>query len=289
MNQIRHIGIIGLGQIGGSLAAALRNSSQFSYKIGALDLRARLEEEALQREIIDYPIDSDLTEINKMDLLILAAPVRAIASMIPAFKRRMAPGSILLDTGSTKRSIVEAMEASEEPVFCFGGHPITGIETSGVDSWQASLFNDRPFVLVRTASSDRGAEDALRELIRDIGGQPVVTDARAHDRSLAVTSHLPLLLANALVAVSAKRLGDDDMPLLFGASFESATRVVRKPTEMIADILATNRDLLAEAYDAFDGEVRRLLGVFHKDVDDIRRELTHSRVARAKFVSDNKS
>jgi prephenate dehydrogenase len=289
MNQIRHIGIIGLGQIGGSLAAALKTSSQFDYKIGALDLRARLEEEALQREIIDYPIDSDFQEINKMDLLVLAAPVRSITSMIPAFKRRMAPGSILLDTGSTKRGVVAAMEASDEPVHCFGGHPITGVEKSGVNSWDASIFNHRPFVLVRTASSESAAEELLRELIRGIGGHPVVTDARAHDRSLAVTSHLPVLLANALIAVSAKRMGADDTPLLFESSFESATRVVRKPTEMTADILSTNRDLLAEAYDAFDGEVRRLLGVFHKDVDDIRRELTHSRVARAKFVSDKES
>lgn len=287
MSWIRHIGIIGLGQIGGSLAAALKASREFRYRIGALELKARLTEEAQRRKLIDYAIDADLEELTKLDLVVLAAPVRAVVSMVPAFKRRMAPGSILLDVGSTKRDVVAAMNGSEEAVHCFGGHPITGTPASGPESWDSQLFSDRPFVLVRTQSSTTAAEEKLGALIRDIGGRPVVTDAEAHDRALAATSHLPVLLAHALVALGAQRCGDGDSPMLVDTTFAAATDVVRKPPEMIADILVTNRDLIAEAYDGLDGEVRRLLGILHRDADGIKRELVNTRVARGRLAPDD--
>jgi prephenate dehydrogenase len=286
MSQIRHIGIIGLGQIGGSIAAALRASKEYKYRIGALELNSRLTDEATSRRLIDYTIDADLEELRKTDLVVLAAPIRAIISVIPAFKRRMAPGSILVDVGGTKREIVAAMEAGDEPIHCFGGHPIVGGVASGADGWNADLFRERPFVLVRTRSSTRGAEELLRTLLRDTGARVVVMDADTHDRAAAHSNDLPLLLANALVALAAQRTGED--VTLIGGAFELATRSVARPPQVIGDTLVTNRDFLAEAYDALDGEVRRLLGVLHRDADGIRRELTHSRVARDRIVPDPK-
>lgn len=289
MSRIRHIGIVGLGQIGGSLAAALKASQESRYRIGALELKAKLTEEAKQRHLIDYAIDADLEELRKIDLVVLAAPVRAIVSMIPAFKRRMAPGSILLDVGSTKRDVVAAMESGDDAIFCFGGHPIAGTPASGPASWDPKLFAKKAFVLVRTKSSTQASEEMLRVLIRDIGARAVFTDAEAHDRTMAVTSHLPQLIAHAVVALNARRAGDADSPALIGGAFESATRMVPKPPEMMADILATNQDFIAEAYDGLDGEVRRLLGLLHRDLDGIRTELTNTRIARSRFLPDEES
>lgn len=286
MSRIRHIGIVGLGQIGGSLAAALKSSQESRYRIGALELKAKLIEEAQRRHLVDYTIDADLEELRKIDLVVLAAPIRAVVSMIPAFKRRMAPGSILLDVGSTKRDVVAAMDTGGEPIYCFGGHPIAGTPASGPMSWNAKLFTGKPFLLVRTQSSTQDSEAMLRTLLRDIGAQIVFTDAEAHDRAMAATSHLPLLLANALVALGAQRVGDSDAAALVGETFASATQAARKTPEMAADILATNGDFIAEAFDGLDGEVRRLLGLLHRDVDGIRRELTNIRIARSRFLLD---
>jgi prephenate dehydrogenase len=286
MNRIRHIGIVGLGQVGGSLAAALKSSQESRYRIGALELKAKLIEEAQDRHLVDYAIDADLEELRKIDLVVLAAPVRAIISMIPAFKRRMAPGSILLDVGSTKRDVATAMDAGDEAIFCFGGHPLAGTPASGPETWDPKLFANRPFVLVRTHSSTQASEAMLRTLIRDIGAHIIFTDPDAHDRAMAAASHLPLLLANALVTLNAQRGDAAGATGLIGGAFDSATDPVRKPPEIVADILATNRDFIAEAYDELDGEVRRLLGLLHRDVDGIRRELANTRIARSRLLPD---
>lgn len=289
MSGFRHIAVIGLGRIGGSLAAALKASVEFHYRIGGLDTKSKLTDQALREGTIDYAIDADLDDLRKADLVVLAAPVRAILTMIPVVRRHMAPGAVLLDVGSTKHDVIETMDATDAPVFCYGGHPVAAGARSASPLWNAALFAGSPFVIVRTISSTPPAEEMLRVLIQDIGGHMIISDADTHDRAVAITNQLPLLLANALVTLCARRADEADTTTLIDRAFEAATAAVREPPETVTDVLVTNRALIAEAYDALDGEMRRFLGLLHRDTDGVRRELTNARVARARFLPEEEN
>ena len=261
--QINHIAIVGLGQIGGSLASALHHFSRIAKteipSIRGYDYDERVRSEALERRVIDRSMRDGFEDLHCADLVILATPVREIISLIPRVAKRMRPGAILVDVGSTKTDVVTMMD-QQDRVCCFGGHPICGTEQTGPDGWDPTLFVEKTFVIVDTKSSREDERNAIDSLVRRIGARVVTMDAAIHDRLLATTSHLPLLLGNALLAAATDQMETTDLvALLIGGSFRSATRITQKPPEMIADLLSTNRAMLSEAYREFDRHVRRLL------------------------------
>ncbi|MFQ5511338.1 MAG: prephenate dehydrogenase [Candidatus Krumholzibacteriia bacterium] len=260
------IAVIGLGQIGGSLAAALRAYRDAGCAgdlvVTGCDRDPGLTAEALGRGIIDSGGGNLAACARDAGVVVLAVPVRESIRLIPGIASAMPAGALLLDTGSTKQAVVEAMNRSGCDIRFFGGHPIAGTEKSGPESWDPRLFTGRTFVVTRTARSDGASAEIVEWLLAAVGADVYYMEAAAHDRALAVTSHLPLLVAGGLVASAGHPIPGVEHPgKLAGGSFSSATRVTGKPPAMIADVLTTNRDQLRLAYEAFDREVRELLAI----------------------------
>jgi prephenate dehydrogenase len=227
------VAILGLGLMGGSLALALRG--QVAELIG-IDPDA--ETLALARELLlaDRLSASPAGLLEDADIIVLAAPVRVILSLIEALPD-LHPGSpVVLDLGSTKKEIVQRMAGLPPRFDPLGGHPMCGKERSSLAQAEAGLYRGAPFALVSLPRTSPRACSAAETLALAAGARPLWLDALEHDRWVAATSHLPYLLSSALSASTPLEAAP-----MAGPGFRSTTRLAAQPPALMLDILATNR------------------------------------------------
>lgn len=247
--------IVGVGLIGGSLALAARAAGLIGEVVGLGRSAANLDV-ARQRGIIDRAVQ-DPAAIGPVDLVVLAVPVRSTARMAAALLPHLRPGTVVTDVGSVKGEVVAQCEAAlptDRPFV--GGHPIAGSERAGAAAADAGLFRGAPCVLTPTARTDATALAAVRALWEGVGARVSEMTPAAHDRALAWVSHLPHVVAYALVGALAG--ADGQLAALAGGSWRDATRVAASPAELWRDIFLANREAVLAATDAFGAEVARL-------------------------------
>jgi prephenate dehydrogenase len=240
------IGIVGLGLIGGSIALASREVWPSSLVIG-VDCKDVLET-AMRLHAIDVAAD-DLIVLAEADLVILAAPVRQNLGLLERLDESVAQPAVVTDTGSTKRSIVDAASLLP-PRFTFvGGHPLGGAARSGLEYARPDLFAGRPWLLTPTGDGAEPAVEKLSSFVRALGAEPRIVSVAAHDRLLAYLSHLPQLTASALMQVIGDAVGEDGLALA-GRGLLDTTRLASSPSRIWKDIAATNAVELRSALDA---------------------------------------
>ncbi len=239
------VAIVGLGLMGGSLALALKETGAAERIIG-VDADPAALEAAQARGAIDAA-SSELGAVRAAGLVVLATPVRAILRLLPAIGAQAADGALVLDLGSTKRAIVGAMNHLPARVSAVGGHPMCGKETSGFQVAEAGLFRDKTFVLTPCARTSPAALAQAQALAQAIGARPVILDAARHDRLAAAASHLPFLVASNLMSCVMQAAGKDELMWQLAASgFRDTTRLAASDTQMMLDIIATNRENIVE-------------------------------------------
>lgn len=272
------VAVVGLGLMGGSLAMALRGQCARLVGVARSEATARA---ALKAGVLDAVCG--LEEAAPVaDIVVLATPVRHIIATIPGAAALMRPGSVLMDLGSTKVRVVEAMNSipQESGVAAIGGHPMCGKEVGGLESADATLFMGATFVLTPTLRTTQEALALAREMVAAVGARAVVLEAEQHDRAVAVISHLPYLLASALVQTEAQASERDPMTgTLASSGFRDTSRLAASQTEMMLDILLTNRPGVEEALDLFEeqlGKARALLA----DPDGLKKWMETARTRR---------
>ncbi len=240
----RNLAIVGMGLMGGSLALAIR--AQTDHIVG-IDSDERARRIALERGLVDSTTDDLYTGVNRADVVILATPVRVIVELL-----RMQLGSYLrsntlvVDIGSTKQDIVDAMAALPIGVNAVGGHPMTGKENGGIDEADGVLYRNRPFVLCPSRRTTPAARLRARALVQSLGGLPIEMDAERHDHIVAGISHLPYLLSATLVATISNRAQDDaTFWALAAGGFRDTSRLAASDVTMMGDILSTNTQAVA--------------------------------------------
>jgi len=244
------IAIAGLGLMGGSLAMALKKHSVGRLRLGT-DLNPLAVSRALELGVIDAVVE----DYAKVDLFVLAMPVRGIIHWLHTVGMTLPATCLVMDLGSTKREIVAAMSQLAAP--CIGGHPMCGKETSGLEAADAELFTAAKFVLTPAPDASAAAMDAALALVARIGAQPIVMDAAEHDRAVAAVSHVPYLLSAALVNC-VNDLHDQHAQTLATSGYNSMTRLAASDLRMMGDIIATNKDSILELLDRYDRELREL-------------------------------
>ncbi len=258
------VAIVGLGLMGGSLAAALATAGACREVIGIGRRRSTLEL-ALDLRFIHRGTTSVEEGVREADIVVLAMPVREILAQLPRIGPWLKPGCLLMDVGSTKRAICAAMAGLPEGVQPVGGHPMCGKETSGLTVAEPTLYRDRVFVLSPLARTAPAAVDLAKELVLSLGAKPVFLDPERHDRLVAAISHLPYLLAVTLVR-AAESLGQDD-PLIWrlaAGGFRDTSRVAAGDLTMMLDILTTNRESILEALREAQAQLARLAGALEE-------------------------
>jgi prephenate dehydrogenase len=228
------VGVIGLGLMGGSLALALRSHCA---SISGYDVDADTLAQALERGIIDRPIE---LHGDRVDLLILAAPVNAILAWLIEIPAIFSGSFHLIDLGSTKTLIVAAMDRLPDRISPLGGHPMCGKETSGLSVADANLYRRCRFVLTPLARTHAATLDVARELLDAIEARALLLDPARHDFLAAAISHVPYLTSVALVE-AARRADDEAAWTLAASGFRDSTRLAASDVTMLLDILMSNR------------------------------------------------
>lgn len=253
----RTLALVGLGLIGGSLAASLK-ARNTPWRVRAADRRRSSLDYALDRGYIDEAAASPSAAAEGADLVVLATPVQAIRATLHEVGPGLRPGQVVTDVGSTKAGILrEAREVLPPGVSFVGGHPVAGTERSGIESAVAGLFEGRICVLTPVDDSDPRAVEAVTDLWHDLGAQVVCMAPETHDRIFALVSHLPHALAYGLVDTVAGEL-EPEHATLAGGSLRDFARVTAGSPVVWREIFLENRDALLYALDAFAGRLRVL-------------------------------
>jgi len=282
------VAVLGVGLIGGSigLAASRRLGAEVAgYDPDAANLGRALELGALSRAA-----GSAAEAVDGAELVFCAAPVRALAALV-AEALEAAPDAAVTDVGSTKRELVEHLEAVDGAERFIGGHPVAGAETAGVENARHDLFEGARWYLTPTPRASGVHFDRIQRAVTELGARPRAVDAATHDRVMATVSHLPHVLANALVQEAAAALSEESerMPEV-GPSFRDTTRVAGANPAIWGDIFATNRDAVASGVEAV---ARRLdaaaaliragdadaVGAWHAEAREDRRSLLEAEFA----------
>jgi prephenate dehydrogenase len=236
------VGIFGLGLMGGSLAMSLKGKC--ARLIGFDSHRPTLEL-ALSKGIIDHAEGDSANRLPELDLLILAVPVPFIIDLIYQLPITAHP-CILMDIGSTKRAIIQAMSALPDNFDPIGGHPICGKENLGLENADPNLYRDASFVITPLGRTTQRAKSAAQEILSAIGAKFIEMTAEDHDRILASTSHLPFLLSSALAHTTPHEFAP-----FIGPGFRSTSRLAGTPSHMMMGILKSNRDNVLDAIQNF--------------------------------------
>ena len=245
-----NIAIIGLGLMGGSLALGLK---EHCGHLAALDIDPAVLAQARKRAVV-HQTSSDPAEIlADANLVILACPVPAILEWLERLPDFIQHDCIVMDIGSTKRAIVAGMQNLPDNFDPIGGHAICGKERLSLENAEDSLYSDAPFVLTALDRTSAGARKVALQVIGVLGANPVWVDAEQHDRMLAMTSHLPYLLASALVLTTSK-----DAAELVGPGFRSTSRLADTPSSMMLGVLRSNRDNILADLKNLQGQLAQM-------------------------------
>lgn len=265
--------IVGLGLMGGSLAGALKKRVA-CREVWGVARRAETIEEAMRRGFIDVGT-CDLAEgVEQAGLIVLATPVRTILELIPRVGPLAPPGCVLMDLGSTKVRIVEAMEALPPHLQVVGGHPMCGKEGSGLEVAEADLYQGATFVLTPLRRTSSEALMLAQELAETVGARPLLMDAERHDRLVAVVSHLSYLLSVSLVATAEEMAAEDELIWELAASgFRDTSRLAASDVTMMLDILLTNRQAVGETLSRFAHQLNAIADLLEVDDDEGLRSL----------------
>lgn len=262
------VAIVGVGLIGGSFGLALKQAG-FAGKIVGVSAPGTLER-ALERGAIDegLPLEQAL---RRADLVYLSQPIGRILETLASLEPWLRPGSLVTDAGSTKGQIVEQGRRSIRRSQFLGGHPLAGKEKRGVQEADADLFQGRTYVLTPGDPSELETAPA-REFIhwaKAIGAVPLSLSPEEHDRIVALTSHLPQLLATALASTLAGRLGPAEHLQVAGPGLRDTIRLAGSPYEIWGDILRTNA-----------GEIEAALAAYIGKLEDLRSHLSSERMGQ---------
>jgi len=275
--------IIGPGMLGTSLAQGLKRRG-FAGRITALGRRRATLDQAEQTGAYDAVTDDPAAALAEATLAVVAVPLSGFRAVFAQIAEHGPPGLIVTDAGSTKASVIADARASLPDLSrVIGAHPMAGSEKAGPLAADPDLFVDKPCVLTLGEGDDPHAVAQVRALWQTLGMSILTMTPEAHDRHVAVVSHLPHLAAVLLVQ-TAEALGGLD---LASTGYRDTTRLASSNPPMRADILLANRDAVAEALDAFIGRCADLRDQLQRaDRGTMLRLLEEAADARARWLGE---
>lgn len=247
--MFEQLGLIGCGLMGGSFALALKRAGLVKRVVG-YSKSPSTTERARQLGVIDVEAPSALLAASGADIVLLAVPVASTETTFKSIKHLITPQMLIMDVGSTKRDVVDAARRSlREQIGCFvPAHPIAGKELSGVENTDPDLYHGRQVVLTPIERTSRIQLQKAVDVWAALGCRVLKMTPESHDAAFAAVSHLPHLIAFAMMnAISGQPMGRDFLSLA-GPGFRDFTRIAAAEPSMWRDVLMSNREeLLAQS------------------------------------------
>jgi prephenate dehydrogenase len=247
----KKITIIGLGLIGGSLARALRE------RLGITNIIAiNRSSSAFLHAIKDGNVREGFCETNEAiwdsDIIFICTPVKRTIEYIEAIAPHIKPGCIITDVGSTKSEIIEYINHHKAFPCFVGGHPMAGSEKVGYSESSSHLFENAYYVLTPSNTSTQTALDTMHEIVKGLGAIPIILDAVTHDKITGSISHVPHIIASALVNLVHKADSTEGvMQMLAAGGFKDITRIASSSPEMWENIVLSNQQQINEILTAY--------------------------------------
>ncbi len=280
MRQFDKVVIIGVGLIGGSIGLAIKKKGLAKEVIGVFRHKATLKK-AIKRKAVDRGVMSIKDGVKGADLIILATPVSSIVALAREAMKNAKKDSIITDVGSTKKRIVEQLEKASKSfsVNFVGSHPMAGSEHNGVEFSRDSLLEEAPCIVTKTARTDSPSLKKIISFWKGLGGNVKVMTPSEHDRSVALISHLPHIVAFSLAgAIPEKELA------CAAEGFKDTTRVASSDPYLWADIFLTNKKEAIKACRLFECSYKDILKALSaEDRQGIVRALKKAKSKRDKF------
>lgn len=261
--SIQSVAIIGLGLLGGSIGLAVQDRASDITTTG-YDADADVRGKAAERGLVGTVCTSVSDAVAEADLVILCVPVGAMGSAAAEIPGHLKPGAIISDVGSSKQSVLEDLSAALPGLTVIPAHPVAGTEQSGPEAGFATLFENRWCILTPPDGADEASVEALADFWRTLGSKIEIMDAEHHDLVLAVTSHIPHLIAYTIVG-TASDLEDvtrGEVIKYSAGGFRDFTRIAASDPTMWRDVFLQNRSAVLE-----------MLGRFTEDLTALQRAI----------------
>lgn len=284
--MIEKLAIIGVGLIGGSVALALREEGVVKEVVGCGRGQANLQK-AQDLGVIDHYTHDVALAVQGADMILLAVPLGAMRSTLAAMKDHLSESAVITDAGSVKGSVVDDVKAVFQgvPDFFVPGHPIAGTERSGVEAAFPELYRNRRVILTPLEETRPEAITRVEQLWRKCGAEVSMMSVAHHDEVLAATSHLPHLLAFALVDSLSRMQGNDEIFRFAAGGFRDFTRIASSNPVMWRDICIANQHALTGILTHFADQLHDLAGLLERgDEDGLLSLFESAKSARDRYV-----
>ena len=283
--MFEQLGLIGCGLMGGSFALAMKKAGLVKRVVG-YSKSPSTTERARQMGVIDVEAPSALMAVSGADIVLLAVPVSATEASFKAIKHLITPSMLIMDVGSTKRDVVDASRRvlKEHAGVFVAAHPITGKEVSGVEHADASLYFGKQVILTPTERTQVVQLKKAVDLWTALGCQVLQMSPEAHDAAYAAVSHLPHLIAFALMNSITDQPNGKDYLSLAGPGFRDFTRIAASDAHMWRDVLMANRQELLAQSKLFQKAMMNLEQMITRDeLESLEAEIDKASLTRAQW------
>ena len=283
---INRLCIVGVGLIGGSLALALKRAGACAHVAG-FDQDEIALSEAMELGIIDSAHTSLAQAAAGSDIVVLATPLGSMPALLRQMAPVLSPDMLITDVGSAKLSVIEAARKAIPGGISamVPGHPIAGTEKIGARNAFPELFSGRTVILTPLPENSAAAVASIKAMWETAGASVQLLDPAHHDQVLAATSHLPHMLAYALVDCLARMDEREEIFRFAAGGFADFTRIASSSPEMWHDVCAANRDNLLAVMDRFEKHLREIrAAVEQEDAAELLEIFRRAKAARDRFT-----
>ena len=280
------VAIIGLGLIGSSVARGVR-AAMPGVTLSGYDAEPAVREIVRALELLDTVADSAGKAVKEADLVVLCVPVGAMGEVARGFAADLPANAIVTDVGSCKASVVEALAEALPGATVIPAHPVAGTERSGPEAGFASLFHQRWCIVTPPAEADPTAVERVSAFWRRLGAEVEIMDPAHHDRVLAVTSHLPHLIAYTIVGTASdlEEVTQSEVIKYSAGGFRDFTRIAASDPTMWRDVFLSNKEAVLDMLQRFTEDLTELQRAIRRDEGDrLFEQFTRTRAIRRSII-----
>lgn len=254
--NVEHVAIIGLGLLGGSIGLAVQEYLP-DVRTTGFDADPDVREQARRRGLCGTIADDAAEAVREADLVILCVPVGAMGAAARAIAPGLQPHAVVSDVGSSKRSVAASLQRALPDHTIIPAHPVAGTEQSGPEAGFASLFHHRWCIITPPEGAPQDKVTALQQFWEQLGSTVEVMDAKHHDLVLAVTSHIPHLIAYTIVGTASdlEEVTRSEVIKYSAGGFRDFTRIAASDPVMWRDVFLNNREAVLDMLDRFLGDL----------------------------------
>ncbi len=282
------VAIVGLGLLGGSVGLALGQHLPQVATTG-FDADPATRARAAQRGLVGQVCDTLADTVGNADLVILCVPVGAMGAVAAQIAPHLKPSAVVSDVGSSKQFVAEALAAALPGMAVIPAHPVAGTERSGPDAGFAALFHNRWCIITPPEGADPAQVQALSDLWEALGAKVEIMDARHHDMVLAVTSHLPHLIAYTIVGTASDLEGVTESEVIkySAGGFRDFTRIAASDPTMWRDVFLSNKDAVLDMLQRFTEDLTALQRAIRVgDGQQLFDHFTRTRAIRRSIIEE---